>query len=156
MPNDVIQFVRLVSPSANVAEAEAMPLIVPDGMAFRVRYCEFRHSGLLNADGDHRMAISIIAEQPAKLGDVDFNTYAKYIAYASWSMEASGTEGLMSIKSVQHIDVWDLDYRLVMRPTLHTLAVGAAQAMTAVLAGEMVQASQGERNAIIALQGGAK
>jgi len=156
VPNDVIQYAVFTSVAANVAQAVPIPILVPDGFAFRVRYCEFRHHGLLNVDQDARQAISIVADQRAFTADPQFVGYAKFIAYSSWGTEISGAAGLMVVKTVQHIDVWDMDYRLVMRPTLHTLHIGAAQASTAVLAGELVPASEGQRNAIIALQGGAK
>jgi len=44
VPNEVIQYVATTVGVVNVANATPVPLIVPGGRAFRVRYVEFRDS----------------------------------------------------------------------------------------------------------------
>ncbi len=156
MANNVIQYTEVVSLAGNVFDARPFQILVPMGFAFRVRYFESRYHGLLNVDSDARQAVSILAEDPPRLADVAFMGFNRYMGFAAWSMESSGTAGLMAVKAVQRVELWDLDYRLVMPPTLHTVSITNAQAITGVLAGELVPASLGERNAFAITQGGAK
>jgi len=153
--NNVVQFVvRLVPALGNTAEAVRVPLAVPDQHALRVRYVEFRLEDFPNADRRVRAALSKVTDQPAREGTTAFETYNGYLAYMTLGWEASGTSGLSFGKIYERIDVWDMDYRMVMPPTFHVLSHTTSTAVVCVVAGEMVKASMGQRNAIIAWQGG--
>ncbi len=157
MPNEVIQFAASILAATNgVDTSVSIPIIVPDKMSFRVRYVEFRMHDQTNADAVILLGLSRQAEPTVRPGTVAFIQANQYIAYWSWGFEASGAAGLVHSPLSHKIDVWDLDYRLVMRPTFHLIRVGSTVPTTCVVAGQLVPSSQNERNAIIAIQGGAK
>jgi len=140
-----------------VPVAAALPLIVPDNMAFRVRFCEFRWRVLVNADQDMLAGISRIAEEGAFASGAVLDLSTNLIASVGQSVEASGTAGLMVGQTVVRRELWDYDYRFVMRPTAHMMVVGdLGITVTFVIGGQFVRSTQNERNAIIANQGGAK
>jgi len=153
--NNVITFDVAISPQVSgVPQFAVIPLIVPDKLAFRLRYFEVRLNGLVGSDNDIFAALSKGAEEPVKASNA-LLIGGQYIASVGWTIEVVST-GAAALPMVQRVDLWDMDYRMVMRPTIHFGAVGTGQAMTAVLAGELVGISEGARNGIIAWQGGAK
>jgi len=156
VPNDVVQFVTRVVTVGNIARADPIPLRIPDKVALRVRYVEFRIEDLSNADRLLIMGLSLVAGERARTATTQFMEYNKYIAFWVTAWEATGAAGLMATDLSKRIDVWDMDYRLVIGPTFHALTTPTAAGITAVVAGELVRATEGERNAIIATQGGAK
>lgn len=150
--NEVIQYVATVTALANQGAAIAVPLRVPLGMAFRVRSVDFRFQGLGPTDETFLVALSRFNREPAKTS-TQFTISNHWIAYGGYNMEIQ-TTGMATIRINQLVDVWDYDYRLVMQPTLQAFAVQLAAQVDCAVAGVLVRISEGERNAIIAWQGG--
>ncbi len=157
--NNVIQFSAGLTPAGSAtAVATPIPILVPEGRAFKVRNVDFRWLTYPTADIVISMGLSRFAEEPIQRTIAVFLGNPNFMAYASFGFGESGTTGESSHFLNKKVELWDLDYKLVMRPTFHILQNGAACCfqMFCVLSGELVPASEGERNAIIAWQGGAK
>jgi len=155
--NKTVQYTVSLTGSTNVPVRADVPLKVPDKHAFRLRYVQFRLQSVHNADRDYFMGLSKLSRQAVHPGGTDpFTTDNTYIAYGSQGIEASGTDGLAAIRLDHHVELWDQDWRLVLPPTFHLLTVGSGAIVVCVVAGELVPANEGERNAIILTQGGAK
>ena len=156
--NNTIQFGVLLTPAvAGVPVALPVPLVVPGGHAFRCRYVEFRWRQLQNVDVDMAVLLHRESSRPIYGSTNLFMLATGTIAFTSFGQEISGTAGISAAILTVHRDVWDMDYRLVMRPTGMVVGVGGLGIeVQLILAGELVGASEGQRNAIIATQGGAK
>jgi len=153
--NNTIQYVGALTPtSSGTAVAGEVPLKVPEGRAFRVRFVEFRAGpGGAASDYDLNVALSKVNQETIRIAAEGFNSQNTYLAYWSFSIEIT-TSGAYFSRLSKRFDLWDYDYRLVMPPTFHTLQFVETRLVHCVLGGEMVSASQGQRNAIIAFQGG--
>ena len=155
--NRVIQYqVRMVGGSSGVPGVGAIPIKVPDKQCFRVRYVEFKQTSWQNVDVVQLGGVSPINGQRAFSSLLDFTNYTKFMAYHSWAFGESGTTGESGGFLHDRVELWDMDYRLVMPPTVHVVDVGSFLIWNVVLAGELMPCTEGERNAIIAWQGGAK
>lgn len=153
--NKTIQYNALVTTGgANVAEVAPIPLIVPEGMAFRCRYFEVRLRTGTPGDRDSMVGLTQRNQDTARVNDAAFLSYNAFLALASWEEEHSGSAGIVAYLAVHRVDLWDMDYRLVMPPTMHILGLIRVVTACGVLAGELVKATEGQRNAIIGWQGG--
>lgn len=153
--NRVIGFsVGLNHGSSGVPVVAPIPIKVPEGHAFRLRRVIFQLASLPNLDTDAFYALSQISIERAKESTARFRNTI-WIAQRNFSIEVT-TTGMASGNLILVEELWAEDYRLVMQPMFHTFAVGGLQTNTCHLYGEMVKATEGERNAIIAWQGGAK
>jgi len=154
--NNAIQFVARGA-IATSGTALTVPLTVPDKMAFRLRHVEFRMRDLPQAiDTRFNVGLSKLANDNIFATDLELMNYAHFLAYVSWGWEITGTAGLGGLLSMLRVPLWDYDYRLVMRPTVIGHAVGTTHTIAVAVVGELVRVSEGERNSIIAWQGGAK
>lgn len=156
MPNDVVQYSIGVVTVANVASVAPVPLLVSEGQAFRVRRIEYRIVDLPNTDRVVLMGLSRGADEGVLGGSDEFEDSTRYMAHWGLGFEATGAAGLVAVELSRAFDVWDFDYRLVMRPTFHVLTITSAARVVVVVSGEFVGATENQRNAIIAIQGGAK
>jgi len=132
------------------------PLIVPDKLLFRLRNIEFKLEGLQTSDMDVHAGVTQLSRDPARQSSVLLIAFQHFLASADWVEEGTGTAGLTAVGANHRVELWDYDYRLALAPTFHLNTVSLAQSMTAIIAGEFVGASEGERNAAIIWQGGAK
>ena len=158
MPNEVIQFAALNSGSlANTELAVPVPILVPGGLCLRLRFIEFRLTDTPNTDRELFAGLSRTAEEPITGEGVNgIVGHTRFMAFASWGFETTGAAGLNASPLSQRHDVWDMDYRLVMQPTFMSIAVTSAANIFCIVGGVLVPCSEGQRNAIIATQGGAK
>jgi len=156
--NKVIVYgLRMSAAISATPVSSPLPVIVPDRWAFRVRFVEFRWRVNINADQDVLMGVSKLSGRGAMPDAARFDLNTDFIANGGFGVEASGTEGLSTAISVVRRELWDYDYRMVMRPEAHLMVIGSlSQTIAFFIGGELVPASEGERNAIIAWQGGAK
>lgn len=153
--NRVVQYVVPLTGVGNTPVRVAVPLAVPDKLAFRIRRVQFRIQTMPNSDRDYLMGLSMVNRQPIIGGGVaGFISSPTFIAFAAAGVEISGTAGIGVVKLDHVVDLWDYDYQLVMPPTFHLLTVTSADAVICAVYGEMVPVSTGKRNAIIATQGG--
>lgn len=127
---------------------------VPDRLAFRVRAIEFRGQALFAAaDTRFHVGLSKRENDVAIPVELTLMLYQKFLAF--WSMDAElTTSGMTSGHMFRRLELWDYDYRLVMRPTIMSFSIGLALPVAVGVYGELVKASEGERNGIIAWQGG--
>lgn len=127
---------------------------IPDGFAFRLRAIEFRNQSVVAAV-DTRFHVGLSKRQADRLIPVetDFMAYQKFLAYWAQDSELT-TSGAAAFGLNMRVELWDYDYRLVMKPTIMSFSLGLSLPVTCGVYGELVRASQGERNAIIAWQGG--
>ena len=157
MPNDVIQYSAVLNPTpTGVVLVIPVPILVPEGLGLWVRAIEFRWSGVQAGDFEAFAGVSLVAEQPALPSTAALLAHTKFMAFDALASEFS-TSGETLARTTRRVDVSDLRYVLVMRPTLQAVNVGNTfMTIVAVVFGELVGVSEGQRNAIIATQGGAK
>ncbi len=152
--NNTIQFVVTIGVgSSGTPNTGEIPLVVPAGLAFRCRYVEYRIQSHTEADTTYSIGVSKGNRQPPRPNAAEVTRYNGYISFWGRANQIT-TSGTRGIPITFRQDVWELDYRLVMPPTVHRVFVGTGVVHTVVLAGEMVKATEGQRNAIIATQGG--
>jgi len=108
------------------------------------------------ADHDVFAGLSRRSEEEVRLGQAEMLTHNQFMAYWAYSIEIFVTSGGYERQHVHRVELWEMDYRLVMPPTFHVLQIAEARQVVCVLAGEMIPVREGERNAIIITQGGAK
>lgn len=150
--NSVISYVVRLAASANSNARGAVPIRVPDGKAFRVRHIEFRLQGLQASDHLNLVSVSRLNQEPLRTS-TQLETSNHLLAFYGFTLEVQ-TSGLATLILVHRVALWDYDFRLVMQPTAHLFSVQLADIVDVEMAGELVNASEGERNAIIAWQGG--
>lgn len=155
--NSTIQFAATSSGGSSGTPVRVVfPLIVPDRTAFRVRWVDFWISGLQAGDMNSFAAVSKLSVDRAKISLAAYLASTDFIARDSYFSELT-TTGEAATKTARRVELWDADYRFVLRPVLHVVSVVNTFATWNVqIAGELVGASEGDRNAIIAFQGGAK
>ena len=155
--NNVIQYVgEHTFVAANTGEASDIPLKVSDGWALRLHYIEFRlQFSIIAGDIDMYVGVSRKQNDEARVALAGVVGYAQYMAFWSHGQELT-TSGASFGELSHRIDLWREDYRLVLSPTFHGIGIGNTGPVNTVVAGELVRVSQGQRNAIIAWQGGAK
>ncbi len=157
MPNDVVQYALTLSVgSSGTPIVGSIPLIVPDQRCFRVRHVEFRIQSISESDSAYQLGVSRSAVAQAMPSVASLLSFNAFLAFWGQATQIGGTTGMRHVPLSRRIELWDYDYRLVMRPTFHFVFVGAGLTTTAVLAGEYVPCSMDQRNAIIINQGGAK
>lgn len=154
--NATVQFVNTVTISSGAGIAGPLSALqVSDGECLRVRAVEFRAlSPAIGADARFSIGLSKRQRDTALATEVLQYTYPKFMAFWSVDMEVV-TSGSYVLLTTHRVDVWDLDYRLVMEPTILAFSgFGAVGVVAVVVSGEFVPCSEGQRNAIIAWQGG--
>lgn len=129
-------------------------LDVPDKKCFRISAIEFRQQSVVAAQ-DNRFHVGLSKRQNDVIIPVEINvlTYPKFLAFWSQDSELT-TTGAAALRMSHRVELWDYDYRLVMRPTLMSFSIGLSLPVACGIYGEFVACSEGERNAIIAWQGG--
>lgn len=157
MSNQLTQFVAvLTGGSSGVPVRAAFPLKQKDGHSFRLRHVEFRQTTYQNVDVVQFGGVSPVEDERVFPSLATFMAYNKFMAFHSWGFGESGTTGESATILHERIDLWDLDYRVILPPTLHIVDVGSFLTWNVVIAGEYVKVTEGQRNAIIAWQGGVK
>lgn len=150
--NEVLQYVAGITSAANQGDVVALPLKVPAGRGFRVRYVEFRRSALGGAD--ETLFVGLSRFNQLVLPTLVFTLMANhFIAFYSWGVEVV-TSGSWGQSLSKKINVWDLNYVLVMPPTFVQRSVQQANTVDCVMAGELIPLTEGQRNAVIVWQGG--
>lgn len=154
--NEVIQYWDFDTMLTGTSTAQGLQTFrVPDEFCFRVRAVEFRVDVLLfAADSRFTLGLSKRFEDRPRLPDTVFLTYQKFLAYWAMESELTGTAGASAFPMSKRVELWDYDYRLVLRPTLLTRSNGATFTIAFGVHGELVPCTEGQRNAIIAWQGG--
>lgn len=152
--NNVIQFQANVATASPPFSRADVQLVVPEGKAFRLRSVTWKMRDVIQSDVVLLCALSRVHSEPLRPVLNAFFESAKWLSWFSYGWEIL-TTGATSSFIHERQDYWDYDYRFVLAPTLHVARVGGTTIEVAVqLAGELVSASKGERNAIIAWQGG--
>ncbi len=147
-------FTRLTPASSGVVVVAPLPLAVPDKLAFRVRYVDFRYRGFQNVDVDVLAGVSKVNRKAVPPNVNELTDDTTLVAFNSWAQELT-TTGATALLTSFRVELWEYDYRMVMPPTALLAAVGGLGVECwVVIGGEMVPASTGQRNAIIAWQGG--
>lgn len=153
--NSVLQFRATLTPGTvlGVLQFAEVRLGVPDGFALRVRHVRFVVQGFPGASGRFSMGVSyrnrhLLPNTAAVFADKTF------LGYEGAVVVTASAIGFNILSNVYRIEMWDYDYRLVMNPTFVAEATFAGQQIECIVAGELVRATQGDRNAIIVWQGG--
>lgn len=153
--NETIQYWGDALMAGGVGTADILDAFrVPDGFCLRLRAVEFRGQAILIA-GDSRFHIGLSKRQADTAIPVEtvLMRYQKFLAF--WSIDSElNASGATSILMTRRVELWDYDYRLVMKPTILTFSAGLALPVAVGVYGELVPCTVGQRNAIIAWQGG--
>lgn len=153
--NDTIQYWGSTTLATGVGTADPLENFrVPDKFCLRLRAIEFRQQSVV-AGADTRFHVGLSKRQNDVLIGVetDLMEYQKFLAFWSQDSELT-TSGAASIRMSERVELWEYDYRLVMRPTLMSFSIGLSLPVACGVIGELVPCSEGQRNAIIAWQGG--
>lgn len=154
--NKTVTFLAALNPAVSGTPVRArIPLIVPNGFAFRLRYVLWVLQDARPSDAESFCALSRIADEPLRASLATLLTGNQYLSMFTWGVELV-TTGMSTSPLHQKDELWDLDYRLVMAPTYHMVGITNWTNTFCRVAGELVPVTEGERNAIIAWQGGAK
>ncbi len=157
--NKTVQFGELLAGvTTGVPRAVLVPLKVPDKLAFRLRWVEFCKRDYGTADEVTHLGLSRLAVARVKSSVGAFVVSTDFLARECFGFEVTGAAGtgLSGQWLVRRFEMWDADYRLVMPPAFHLVNVGQVSEWTCFIHGEFVPITMGDRNGVIAWQGGAK
>ncbi len=152
--NNVIQFQASVLTTEVPFSRADLQLVVPDGKAFRLRSVTWKLRSMIGGNVHLLCALSRVHAEPVRPVIAEFFGSAKWLSWFGFGEDLT-VNGMAAIFLHERQEYWDYDYRFVLAPTLHVARVfGSAIEVGVQLSGELVPVSQGERNAIIAWQGG--
>jgi len=153
--NKSIQFqAELVGAFTGVPVSVAIPLKITEGQAFRVRAVEFWKTDIAGVDEVDLLGLSRLSQANVKASMPILRLATDFIARAALGIETTGTSSGHINTLHFRTELWEYDYRLVMPPFFHLGTIGQLTQWVCFLTGENVPATQGQRNAIIAWQGG--
>lgn len=148
---------KIYSDASYVAGAgmERFSLAVPDGYAARLRAFELTVTTMaFTASQIHWTALSRAYKEPQAIVLEEVMRDRDFLAILGFVHHKTGSAGISLMHNPQRIELWDYDYNFVIDPAAIYFANGLTQDFTAAIYYEYVAKSEGERNSIIAWQGG--